>query len=123
MAAIGTYKDPADRPCFVQCTSCFRCDRRREGSGQNCSGCSGRPDPYGFTDPHHDDVCTCAEGTLRWVTKSKRVIIRKLDSNPYKGKIDFTAETQDEADWRKYVNEERERRDLEHWDPIKVYEK
>lgn len=123
MAALGTHLDPALRPCFTQCTACFRCDRRREGSGQNCNGCSGRPDPAGFIDPHPEDICTCREGVLRWVTKNGKLIQRKFDHNPFKGKIDFVAESQDEVDWRSYVNQERERRGIEDWDPIQVYEK
>lgn len=123
MAATGTYIDPASRSCFVQCTACFRCDRRRAGNGENCGGCSGRPDPSGFIDPHHEDICTCREGTLRWVTKNGRVIIRQYDSNPFQNKIDFKAESQDEVDWRAYVNEKREQYGIEDWDPIRVYNK
>jgi hypothetical protein len=74
-------------------------------------------------DAHPDDTCTCREGTLRWVTKNSNVIIRKYDHNPFQGKIDFKAESQDEVDWRSYVNEQREKRGIEDWDPIRIYEK
>lgn len=123
MAAIGTYEDPAKKYCFEQCTSCFRCDRKRELSGcHNCKGCSGRPDPLGFVDPIDDDYCDCRNGKLRWVRRNGEVIIRDLTSNPFKGEVDFVAESRDEADWRAWRNEQAEKLGIEGYDPIKVYE-
>ncbi len=122
MAPIGTYKDPQTRSCFVQCTACYRCDRRREGSGEDCRNCSGRADPLGFVDEHPSDYCECRLGKLRWRHKSGQVIIRNLTSNPFKGEVDFVAESQDEVDWRAYVNEEREKRGDVQWNPIRVTE-
>lgn len=76
----------------------------------------------GFIDPDPDDYCECALGNIRWRTKWGQLVIRKLTENPFKGKVDFIAESQDEADWRAWRQQYAEKNGWEDYDPIKVVE-
>lgn len=120
MSSKGYYQNPANRSCFELCTSCFRCSKRFERTGTPCHGCSGRPDFDGIKDPHPDDYCECKVGVLRWVTKAGQVIIRRFESDPFKGSVQTDAESQDEKDWNSYISEKREELNDPHWDPIKI---
>ena len=116
MSAPGTYQNPSTRDCWVTCKACMRCAQR--GKYAKCVGCSGRHDPFGITDPHPDDTCTCTEGVLRFVTaEGKRTIVR-YKSNPFAGTVTNTAKTQDERDWDSYLTSVREKMENPYFDPI-----
>ena len=117
-AVNGTYENPATKSCFEMCLSCFRCDRRRSSSCPDFEGCSGVPDKEGMRVPNRDHVCTCREGTMRWVTKQDRLIIRKFTSNPFSGKVTTDAESEDDRDWGQYVKAQQELMQSELYDPL-----
>jgi len=47
------------------------------------------------------------------------MIIRRYVTNPFQGKFKTDGETSDERDWNQYINENREKYDDEHWDPVR----
>lgn len=119
MAAKGTYRNPVERSCFEPCMACSRCEKRSTSACPAPNTCSGRPDREGMRDPHPDDLCFCKQGIMRWVTKQDRLIIRKYETNPFKSEVKTDAVTPDEEDWNRYLGEQRELRNDEHWDPVK----
>src|SRR5688572_13641673 len=121
--APGTYKDPVTRPCWVGCSSCFRCEKKGTSACPYPTQCSGRRDKQGVREPHADDFCDCKNGVMRWVTQEARVIVRRFESNPFKGKVHTDAKTEDERDWNSFVSEKREQLSDPNWDPIKIVDK
>lgn len=110
--------NPADRSCFIPCVSCNRCAQK--GSMAACSSCSGRFDPKLRRDPYDiDDRCRCREGVLQYRTKMGRLVIVKLPTNPFKKRMVFDAMSQDEKEWERYVDEERERLNDPGFDPVR----
>lgn len=125
MAAKGYYRNPAERPCFVLCTVCGRCDQRRARPYEACtSPCSGHIDPKGTIDPHTDDVCRCREGVMQMVRikeKPGQFIQYRFKKNPFtSGTVSAEQMTQDERDWHQYVHEQREKMGDPNWNPVEV---
>jgi hypothetical protein len=119
MTAVGTHKNPSEKPCWIYCGSCGRCGDK--GRYTKCNGCSGRYDPNGTTDVDNDDFCDCKNGTLRWKTKSGKLIITKFKSNPFAGEVKYQKKSEDERDWDSYVKDMREKMQDPNWNPISFY--
>ena len=117
-----TVRNPSEKPCWRLCPSCMKCMNKRLQSG-DCGGCSGKHDPMRrlYADP--DVFCDCAEGILRHRTQKGQLIIRRFHSNPFGGKVQTDARSQDERDWNAFVAEKRELLDDPDWDPIQFYAK
>lgn len=111
------WENPSTLPCWSTCASCFRCENK--GTRPECEKCSGRHDPVGQRDPYDvDDKCRCKEGILQYRLKNGMMIKRKFESNPFAGRVMTDAETQDEIEWRQYVQEQREKMDDPTFDPV-----
>lgn len=90
---------------------------------RQCDSCSGRHDPQLRRDPYdRDDRCRCVDGVLQYRTQTGQLIISRYKNDPFKGRIQQTATTQDEKDWNSYVQSQREKYNDPHWDPIHVTE-
>lgn len=118
MSAKGTYKNPTEKPCWVFCSSCNRCQDK--GRYTKCGSCSGRYDPEGRIDPHIDDFCDCKNGVLRWRTQEGRLLMTRFKSNPFKGEVRYEKKSEDERDWDSYVNDMREKLNDPNWNPITI---
>lgn len=113
--------NPIDRFCFRLCRSCYRCADK--GTRDQCGSCSGRNDPQEKHDPHDvDDYCRCAEGVMQYRTSKGNLLQIRFPRDPFKGEIKREGQTEDERDWESYLNEQRERFDDEHWDPVQFYD-
>ncbi len=108
--------NPTDRSCFHACGACNRCDDK--GRYVQCGSCSGWHDPLVIRKPDRDDRCRCTEGILQLVTRKGQFIQAPYPHNPFKGKIEHEKITEDERDFEQYLQQERERRDDPHWDPV-----
>jgi hypothetical protein len=118
LTAKGTYRDPCTRSCFEPCAACSRCNKRGSSVCPFPNSCSGRPDREGMREPHPDDLCQCTQGVMRWVTKEGKVIVRKYLRSPFVTEVKTDAVTADEQDWNHYIDEQRELRNDEFWDPV-----
>ncbi len=118
MAAPGSYQNPSTKPCWETCKACLRCANKN--TRKECKGCSGRHDPVGRQDPDKEDYCSCTEGVLRWRHTNGKLYISKYQHNPFKGSIQQMPETEDERDWKEYLQTMRERMDNPDWDPISM---
>lgn len=117
MYSGAKWENPSDLPCWDTCLSCFRCENK--GQYAQCNRCSGRHDPEGHRDPYHiDDRCRCREGILQYRLKNGHMIQRKFYSDPFAGKVVTDAESQDEQEWNRFVDEQREKLDDPNFDPI-----
>ena len=108
--------NPSSRWCWNTCPACYRCADK--GRYSQCSGCSGRHDPFLRTDPDPDDFCQCTEGVLRWRAKDGRLLVSQYRTDPFKTKIMSARKTQDEAEYDAYVKDLREKLDNPNFDPI-----
>lgn len=124
MATKGTYPNPAFKPCWETCQACFRCAAKGDymSNYHGCSGCSGRFDLNGVTDPHEDDQCRCTEGVLQFVKANGEMRQVKYKSNPFEGSVHTNTKTEDERDWEAYVKNLRERFQDETYSPLEVSE-
>lgn len=109
--------DPQDLPCWRTCRSCNRCANK--GVFVACQSCSGRRDPRLQRDCSDvDDFCKCAQGILRYRTKQGVLVEGPLPGNPFEGSMISEPNSEDERDWERYVDEQRERFDDPYFDPI-----
>jgi len=109
--------NPSDKPCWDSCKACLRCANK--GTLAACNTCSGRHDPKEQRDPYYrQDRCRCTEGILQYLTKKGRFIVAKYPNNPFEGSMRNDAESRDDSDWYNYVDEQREMRGDESFDPL-----
>lgn len=120
MAAPGTYKNPALKQCWETCGACGRCDKKDTNACPERGRCSGRFDPQGVIDYIQEDWCDCKNGVLRWKPKQGRTIVVRYTHNPFGGKVNMRQATQDESDWEAYLNDQREKLNDPHFNPVKV---
>jgi len=117
MYSGSIYRNPGTLPCFVMCSSCYRCQDK--GKYDKCNGCSGRWDEEGKRDPHDiDDQCRCKEGILQYRLKNGKMVKNKLPNDPFQESVDTNQETEDERDWESYLQDKREQLNDPEWDPI-----
>jgi hypothetical protein len=114
--STGTYKDPALKPCFEACAACRRCNRK--GTFMACDSCSGRLDKKGERIPDRDDYCRCNQGILQWKTSEGQLVQVRYKTSPFAGKVKYEGESQDESDWKSYLNQMREIQNNPTWDPV-----
>lgn len=57
---------------------------------------------------------------MQVVTMKGQFIQRKFTSDPFAGKVQTDAETQDERDWNQFVKEKREMLNDPTWDPVTI---
>lgn len=117
MALPGSFENASEKDCWQTCASCYRCKNKTRYT--KCAGCSGRHDPYGQMGPDLDDYCDCTQGVLRWRTKSGKLTITRMKSDPFAGQMLTERDTVDERDWNAYLQDVREKMDNPTWDPIK----
>lgn len=112
--------NPTDKSCFVTCPVCFKCaDKNVSSYGNKCSGCTGRHDPQDRLYVDTRVFCDCKNGTMRHMTQEGRLIVRDFPGNPYGNKVVQDLESQDERDWKEYLQTMREYYNDPYWDPIK----
>lgn len=111
------YENPSEKSCWDMCSSCFRCSDK--GKYAKCNSCSGRHDPDMKRDPYYiDDRCRCTEGILQYRLQNGQMIVRKFHSSPFAGQVVTDAETEDEQEWTRYIQEQREKLNDPTWDPV-----
>lgn len=113
---MSTNINPSARWCWNTCGACYRCGDK--GRYSQCSGCSGRHDPFNRVDVDPDDTCQCTLGILHWKTKDGRLLISKYKNDPFKAKIQSAPVTKDEQDYDAYLKDLREKLDSPRFDPI-----
>lgn len=116
--AQAQHRVGIEQDCFRLCQACKRCDQR--GRYAKCNGCNGRIAV--MRKPHPDDTCRCAEGILQIVTREGRKVQTRYANNPYGGDLTVVRETEDERDWRSYLNVQRELFDDPDWNPVRAWE-
>lgn len=115
--SYNNRENPSELRCWRTCGSCFRCADK--GEHPWCWKCSGRHDPKRKRDPYDiDDHCRCTEGVLQYRLQTGQMLQRRFESNPFRSRVTTDAESEDDRDWNRYVDEKREKYDDPTWDPI-----